>query len=115
MRIYVENINVIEEGDLTKMGSILIESIFIKRMYKKESVIAYKEDMLDGLADLLRKILIEDSGLSKDAKLNVINLLDKLKTQKENLEILKSQVSAADIQQASERLSKKSQSAFELK
>jgi|ERR1700733_6914522 hypothetical protein len=110
-----ENINIIDEDDLAKMSTALIESVLIKKVYKKESIISYKEDMLDSIGALLTKILVNDSGMSREAKLNVINLLDKINTQKEVLELIRSRVSAEDLLIASERLSKKSQSAFELK
>jgi hypothetical protein len=106
------NINIIDEGDLKKISTALIQSVLIKRAYKKGSVISYKEDMLDSLAALLTKILINDSGISREAKLNVIDLLDKINTQKEVLAMLKSKASPEDLLIASKRLSQKSQSAF---
>ena len=110
-----ENLNFIDENDFTKISAALIESVLFKRAYKKDSVITYKEDMLDSLAALLRKMLVGGSHISKDTKLNLIDLLDKVNTQKELLEIIKSKVSPEDLLIASQRLSKKSQSAFELK
>jgi len=108
-----ENINVIEEEDLTKISLVIFESLLIKREYKRESVVYYKEDMINGVADLLKKMLLQNTGMSKESKLNIINLLDKLTRQREHLEIIKSKIAISDIQQASKRLSKKSQSAFE--
>jgi len=58
-------------------------------------------------------MLLQNTGMSKESKLNIINLLDKLTRQREHLEIIKSKIAISDIQQASKRLSKKSQSAFE--
>jgi hypothetical protein len=110
-----ENINVIEEEDLTKISLAIFESLLIKREYKRESVVDYKEDMIKSVSDLLKKMLVQNTGMSKESKLNIIILLDKLNTQREHLEIIKSKISISDIQQASKRLSKKSQSAFELK
>ncbi len=111
----VENLNIIDEDDLTKISNAIIESVLIKRVYKQDSVISYKEDMLDSLAELLKKILFNDTHISKETKLNVICLLDKVNTQKELLEMIRSKVSPEDLLIASQRLSKKSQSAFELK
>jgi hypothetical protein len=115
MILDTENINIIDENDLKKISTVLIESVLIKSVYKKESVISYKEDMLESISALLTKILANDTGMSTEAKLNLINLLDKINTQKEILEIIRSKVSAEDLLIASERLGKKSQSAFELK
>ncbi|GAA3976205.1 hypothetical protein [Mucilaginibacter dorajii] len=111
----IEQINVIEESDLSKISLILFESLSLKRSYKNESVVNYSEYVLDAIADLFKKMLIQDKTMTKESKLNVINLLDKLKTQKENLELIRSDVGVSDIKQASKRLSKKSQSAFEAK
>lgn len=115
MILDTENINIIDENDKKKISTVLIESVLIKKVYKKESVISYKEDMLDSISTLLTKILANDSGMSTEAKLNLIHLLDKINTQKEVLEMIRSKVSAEDLLIASERLGKKSQSAFELK
>lgn len=111
----LDEVNIIDEDDLTKIGTALIESVLIKRAYKKGSVISYKGDMLDSLGALLTKILMNDTGISRNAKLNVVDLLDKINTQKEILEMIKSKVSPEDLLIASKRLSKKSQSAFEMK
>jgi hypothetical protein len=110
-----DSINAIEENDLTKISSVLFESLSIKRVYKKESVVEYKKDMVDGLIDLLKKMLFHGANIPQESKLNIVNLLDKLKTQKEYLDTMKSNISNSDTEKASERLSKKVQSAFELK
>jgi len=106
-----KSINAIDENDLTK----IFESFSINRQYKRESLVNYKEDMIDSFMELLNKLLAQQTGLSKEQKLDTINLLDKLKTQKENLELIKSYISPSDVEQAAERLGKKSQSAFEFK
>ena len=48
-------------------------------------------------------------------KLELINFLDKLNTQKELLELAKGQTNITDIRKAAKRLGKKSQSAFKTK
>jgi hypothetical protein len=110
----IDSINAIDEGDLAKFSAILWDSLLIKRIYKRESLIGYKEDMVEGVTYLLKKMFLNDA-LSKESKLHIINLLDKLNTQKEYLELIKSKISNKDIEAASERLSQKSQSAFDLK
>ena len=111
----IDHINAIEEADLTKISSVLFESLFIENKYMDTLIVDYKEDMVNDVANLLKKMLLQNAEMSVESKLNIINLLDKLNTQKEHLELIKSKISISDIQQASERLSKKSQSAFELK
>jgi hypothetical protein len=110
-----KSINAIDENDLTKISGLLFESFSINRQYKRESLVNYKEDLIDSFMELLNKLLAQQTGLSKERKLDTIDLLDKLKTQKENLEMIKSNISLSDIEQASARLTKKTQSAFELK
>ncbi|MDR3697877.1 hypothetical protein [Mucilaginibacter sp.] len=110
-----DNINAIKADDMSNINRVLFDSIYINDIYIKDSEVDYKEDMIDRFAEILNKMLLQNVELSDDAKLNIINLLDKLNTQKENLEMIKLKTSIADVQQASERLSKKSQSAFELK
>jgi hypothetical protein len=110
-----DNINAIDENDLTKISSLLLESFVINRKYKRESILNHKEGMIDSFMELLNKLLFQQPGLSKEKKLDTIILLDKLKTQKENLEIIKLNISPSDIQHASKRLIKKSQSAFKVK
>ena len=110
----IDHINAIEEDDLTMFSAVLLESLQIKRIYKKKSIVEYKEDMIDGVIDLLKKMLLNET-MSGKSKLDIINLLDKFTTQKEYLELIRSKISVADIKAASQRLSEKSQSAFELK
>jgi len=111
----LDSINAIGEDDLNKINLVLLESFYINDIYIEESVVNYKEDMIDSFGEVLKKILLQNSKISKDSKFHIINLLDKLNTQKENLEMLKSKTTKSDILLASERLSRKSQSAFELK
>ena len=111
----IEQINVIEESDLSKISMALFEFLPIKSSYQDESVINYSEYVIDFIVDLFKRMLNQDTTMTRESKLNIINLLDKLKTQKENLELIRSNVGVSDIQQASKRLSKKSQSAFEAK
>ncbi len=111
----VGRVNAIDESDLGKISKVLFESLSLKKTYKDESVVTYNEYVIDVIANLFKKMLVQDATLTPESKLNVIDLLDKLKTQKENLDLIKSDISLADIKQASKRLSKKAQSAFETK
>jgi hypothetical protein len=111
----LDSINAIKEDDLSKINTALFESFYINNISIKESLVDYKEDIIETFSELLKKMLFKNLEMSKESKLNIINFLDKLSTQKENLEMIKSKTSISDIQEASKRLSKKSQSAFELK
>jgi|GEM_PF-2231312 hypothetical protein len=111
----LDSINAIQEDDLSKINLLLFESLYINDIYINDSVVDFKENMIDSFAELLKKMLLQNIEISNDSKLNIINLLDKLNTQKENLEAIKLKTTISDLQQASKRLSKKSQSAFELK
>jgi len=111
----IDRINAIEESDSNKISIVLFEWLSLKQSYKNESLVNYSEYVIDTLADLFKKMLVQDTAMTKEAKLNVVDLLDKLKTQKENLDFIKSNIAVSDIQQASKRLSKKAQSAFETK
>jgi hypothetical protein len=111
----IDRINAIDESDSNKISIVLFEWLSLKQSYKNESLVNYNEYVIDTLADLFKKMLVQDTAMTKEAKLNVVDLLDKLKTQKENLDFIKSNITSSDIQQASKRLSKKAQSAFETK
>lgn len=108
----IREMNAIEEEDFVRMTNILYESLLNKRLYKKQFVIEYKENIVESLIDLLKKMLSGGSSMSKQKRLSIINTLDKLKTQKEYFELMRSGVSVDDIQQASKRLGKKTQSSF---
>jgi hypothetical protein len=111
----IGRINAIEESDSNKISIVLFEWLSLKQSYKNESLVSNSEYVIDTLANLFKKMLVQDIAMTKEAKLNVIDLLDKLKTQKENLDLIKSNIVVSDIKQASGRLSKKAQSAFETK
>jgi hypothetical protein len=101
--------------DLDKIKTVLLTSVNIIDLQSENTTERYKEEVLDAFATLLKKILFNDSDMSSEEKLNVISLLAKVNRQQEVLEIIRSKTSAEDLLIASERLSKKSQSAFELK
>jgi len=112
---HIIEIEAITVDDLNKLNLVLVDSLNIKNIYSDNSGDSYKEDMINAFSELLKKVLFQSPEISNDSKLTVIKLLQKINTQKEALEIIRSKVSAEDLMIASERLSKKSQSAFELK
>jgi hypothetical protein len=108
-------IEAITVDDLNKINSVLLDALCIKNIHSNDSVFSYKEDLINTFSELIKKILFQSPDISDDSTLTVINLLQKINMQKEILEMIKSKASAEDLIIASERLSKKSQSAFELK
>ncbi len=101
--------------DLNKINSVLLEALNIKDLYSNDPAVDYKVELINIYSELLYKILFISPKLSNDSQLKLINLLHKINAPKEALEIIRSKVSAEDLLIASERLGKKSQSAFELK
>ncbi|HBL80436.1 MAG TPA: hypothetical protein DDZ79_11195, partial [Aequorivita sp.] len=84
----------------------------IKKDYKKISTVDKKEEMVDEIISLLEKYLELDIVKDKSQKLEIIDVLDKLRFRKEVLEVIKSKIKFNDIEKAGNRLGKKSQSAF---
>jgi len=111
----IDSLNAVHEEDLTKVSVALFEFLLIKKGTMNRLEIDRTEGMVDATTEFLRKMLFHDTELTNGLKLNILNLLDTLKTQKESLELIKTNASIADIQQAAQRLSKKTQSAFRLK
>jgi len=88
-------------------------------MAKKSKLVNKKEAILDSDTDILENMLTNNLHLSKQKKVEIIHWLNKLKANKEYMQMVKGnlandQQALADIQAASERLAKKSQSAFEM-
>ena len=94
----------------------VIFSIFnftdIKTNYKRASTVQKKEEMVDEVISVMEKFLELNIVKDKSQKLEMIDVLDKLYFKKEVLELLKSEIKLKDIQEAGNRLGKKSQSAF---
>jgi hypothetical protein len=115
----LEKDSAIEETDIVTISGIIMHVIEAKNSARAETVISGKETILDSLTDILEKMLVMNINLSKQDKVEIIHLLNKLKANKEYIQIVKDNLKGnkqafTDIQAASERLGKKSQSAFEL-
>jgi hypothetical protein len=110
---------VIEEMDIFNISGLIMQAIEVKSSVKRQKTIDTKEIILDSLADILENMLTNNLNLSKQKKVEIIHLLNKLKANKEYMQLLKgnlisNQQALADMQTASVRLGKKSQSAFEM-
>ncbi len=110
---------VIEEMDILNISGLIMQAIEIKSSVKRQKTINTKETILDSLADILENMLTNNLHLSKQKKVEILHLLNKLKANKEYMQLVKGnlindQRALADLQAASGRLAKKSQSAFEM-
>lgn len=108
----IGELNTIKVEDLNEINPVLFDAFHIDDINLGESITKDKLEWLNGFADVLKKIFFRDSTLSDDSKLVIIKLLDKINTQRDILEMIISKTSPEDLLIASERLSKKSQSAF---
>lgn len=111
--------SVIEESDILVISGIIMKLIDVKSTVKTQQTINARENLLDSLAGMLEKMLTNNLHLSRQDKVSIVHSLDKLRAQKEYMQFLKEvkkngKQTISDIQIASGRLSKKSQSAFEL-
>ncbi len=104
----------IAQEEVVSISNIILNA-FSSNHHKKISPASAnkKEQLIDTFSDLIEKIM--DVSNSHQEKLVLINFLDKLNHQKEILEILSGERKIDDIKLASQRLGKKSQSAFEEK
>jgi hypothetical protein len=108
----------IEETDIFMVSEIIMQAIEVKNTTERETTINTREAILDSFSGMLEKMLTINLHLSKQKKVEIIHLLNKLKANKEYMNLLKGNLTAdkqafSDMLAASERLSKKSQSAFE--
>jgi len=88
-------------------------------MSERQNAINTKETILNSLADMLEKMLTNTLNLSKQKKVEIIHLPNKLKANQEYMHMVKGnlitdQQAIADMQVASERMAKKSLPAFEM-
>ncbi len=107
--------NAIDRTGLDSIVRILCDSFLIKSNHKKISSIKKKEELIEDFSALLEKHLQFRFNTSPNDRLEMINFIDKLNQQRELLEIEKGKLTIDDVKRASERLSKKAQSGFEMK
>ncbi len=108
---YIEKTK-IEDENLHQVIFSIFNFTNIKKDYKKISTVDKKEEMVDEIISLLEKYLELDIVKDKSQKLEIIDVLDKLRFRKEVLEVIKFKIKFNDIEKAGNRLGKKSQSAF---
>jgi len=105
--------------DILNISGLIMQAIEVKNSVKKQKTIDTKEAIVDSLADILENMLTNNLHLSRQKKVEIIHLLNKLKANKEYMQLVKGNMTndkqaLADMRAASERLGKKSQSAFEM-
>ena len=106
--------NELQQADIFHISEFIVSSIEIKPSDKKNNTIGAQEAILDSLADMLEKMLTLNQDLSKQNKIEIIHLLNKLKINKEYIQLIKDNGDddLKNLQVASARFAKKSQSAF---
>jgi hypothetical protein len=102
---------VIEETDILNISGLIMQAIEVKSSVKRQKTIDTKETILDSLADMLENILTNNLNLSKQKKVEIIHLLNKLKANKEYMQLIKGNLindhqALGDMRVASERLAK---------
>jgi len=108
--------NSIDKTEFDCMSKLMFQSFQINNNdYKSENYITKKEELLSSFTQFLEKYLELHILNTKMEKLVIINFIDKMNMQKELLELQKGNTKMVDIQNAANRLGKKSQSAFETK
>jgi hypothetical protein len=112
-----EKENELKGTDILSISELVTYALEVKGTDLKKNTIAAKETILDSLAEMLEKMLTLDIDLSKQKKIETIHLLNKLKANKEYMQLVKGSSAGNkkafdDVYKASERMLKKSQSAF---
>lgn len=105
----------IDEENLNNFISYIFQFSQINREYKSKAIISKKNEILDLLIPLLEKSLELNHNMGNEIKLQIMELLDTMNLRKEVLEIFENNISKSDLQKASIRIGKKSQSAFSQK
>jgi len=103
--------NQFDETEFTNFSHFLYDFFLIKKGLEKESVNT-KVEILNKFLSLLNDLLYSYSFEQKKGKLELINLINKLNTQKEIFEFLQSKSNINDIKIAGKHLGKKSQTVF---
>lgn len=111
----IEELNKIDQNELSSLTKIIYESIILRRKYKSAAVLDKKEELLDNFSSLIEKYLELNFIKDKEKKLELIDFIDKLNMQRELLELAKGEIDEKTLKIASGRLGRKSQSAFRLK
>lgn len=105
----------IEEKSLNNFIRYIFHYSEINHPYTRKSTIDKKAEIIDLLIPLIEKSLELNHNMQRDIKLQIMELLDAVNLRKELLEIFKNKIKASDLEKASKRLGKKSQSTFSKK
>ncbi len=111
----LEQKNKIEEQDFDKVSKLVFQSFTLNNKRKSLSNLHKKEDLIDSYTHFLKQYLELEFLSSKDDKLELINFIDKMNTQKELLALMRDETSLEKIKADANRLGNKSQSAFSTK
>ncbi len=111
----LEQQNNIEEQEFERMSKLVFQSFLIRRDYKSDNLLTKKEELITHFTQFLEKYLELQFLSSKKDKLEFINFIDKMNTQKELLELQRNEIDMIQIKLAGKSLGMKSQSAFSTK
>lgn len=107
----------LESKDIQDISNYIFSFIHVDPPVIDETTVPVINNFLSSTADFLEKRLTSGDIISKKEKLEIVHLLTKLKANKEYIGIInktsgESKQAIADLKIASERMFKKSQSAF---
>lgn len=111
----IKSLNKINQKEFETVSRIVSESLMIIGKNENHSQIAQKEELIRIFSSFLEKYLEMQFVNSNENKLYLINFIDKLNMQKELLELIRGETKISGIKSASQRLGRKSQSAFKTK
>lgn len=103
-------INKVNEEEAKEAFHVLASSLIFDSSYNTKAELHNKSIFISFLSTILEEALRNNVVKSKQERLKLIKLLDKLKQQKEAVEFAKG--NEVNLQIAAERLGKKAQSAF---
>lgn len=101
----------IHQGEFENITMLMFNSIAVHRTYKSAAVLEKKEELLDELISFFNKYLTMKFTGSLKHKMEIINFIEKLTSQKELIEIQAGRLNMKDIKAAAKHHGKKSQSA----
>ena len=105
----------IKADEVQRAFAILASSLNTKLIYHDEAEMEEHRDFIGSVRHVFQTMLKAGHVHTREEKLNLIQLISKLKMQQERLDIASGIIRAEDLKIAGERLGRKSQSAFEAK
>jgi hypothetical protein len=111
----ISQLNKIKEEDFDDLPKMLSASIWLDTESLTYALLQKKELFVDVMTTFFEKCMELDLLPSREHKVMLIRLIDKLNSQKELLALRNGEINEDDLKIAARRLGKKSQSAFSSK